>query len=134
MPHYKIVNITGKLPKRHMNKDISVNVEYHVGFQKKFSKLKVNDEILLTCKTLPVSIHQLRIKGLITIAEISENEFVRLQKPSSKIKTEIEKKRIESKDKDNVSEDNEDNDSEDNKTKNKSKNKKSISTAIIKED
>lgn len=84
MAHYKIKNITGSLPKRHVNKDTVLNIEYHVGFQKKYRKLGVHDEILLTCKTLPVSLHQLRVKKLITISEISENEFTRLQKPSAK--------------------------------------------------
>lgn len=84
MAHYKIVNITGKLPKRHVNKDMKLKIEYHVGFQKKYRELNVGDEILLTCKTLPVSIHNLRAKKLITIVEISENEFVRLQKPSAR--------------------------------------------------
>ena len=84
MAHYKIKNITGKLPKRHVDKDRVLNVEYHVGFQKKFRKLNAGEEILLTCKTLPVSIHTLRTKNLITIIEINENEFNRLQKPSAK--------------------------------------------------
>lgn len=84
MAHYKIKNITGKLPKRHVNKDMLLKIEYHVGFQKKFSKLGVDEEILLTCRTLPVSIHNLRAKNLIIISEISENEFARLQKPSAR--------------------------------------------------
>ena len=86
MAHYKIKNITGKLGKRHVNKDSVLNIEYHVGFQKKFRKLGVNDEVLLTCRTLPVSIQLLRAKKLVTITEISENEFVRLQKPSARRK------------------------------------------------
>lgn len=84
MAHYKIVNITGKLPKRHINKDMILKIEYHVGFHKKYKDLNAGGEILLTCRTLPVSIHNLRAKKLITIKEISENEFVRLQKPSAK--------------------------------------------------
>ena len=84
MAHYKIKNITGKLPKRHINKDTILKIEYHVGFQKKYRNIGVNDEMLLTCRTLPVSIHALRTKQLIIITEISENEFVKLQKPSAK--------------------------------------------------
>ena len=94
MAHYKIVNITGKLPKRHVNKDMRLKIEYHVGFQKKFKDLNVGSEILLTCRTLPVSIHSLRAKRLITISEISENEFVRLQKPSAKKEPVVVKKAV----------------------------------------
>ena len=43
MAHYKIKNITGKLPKRHVNKDTILNIEYQVGFHKKFKKLNFND-------------------------------------------------------------------------------------------
>lgn len=91
MAHYKIKNITGKLGKRHVDKDTILNIEYHVGFQKKFRKLGVNGEMLLTCRTLPVSIHTLRAKKLIIINEISENEFAKLQKPSARIKPTIKK-------------------------------------------
>ena len=84
MAHYKIKNITGKLPKRHVNKDTILNIEYQVGFHKKFKKLNFNDEIVLSCRRLPISIHGLRAKQLITVTEISENEFMRLQKPSAR--------------------------------------------------
>ena len=93
MAHYKIKNITGKLTKRHVSKDIVLNIEYHVGFQKKYCKLGVGNEMLLTCRTLPVSVHGLRAKNLIIVTEISENEFVKLQKPSAK-KTEVKPKKI----------------------------------------
>lgn len=101
MAHYKIKNITNNLPKRHVDKDRVLKVEYHVGFQKKFREVYPNEEILMTCRTLPVSIHGLRAKKLITVSEISENEFIRLQKPSSKIpkmqkpNLELEKKESE---------------------------------------
>lgn len=84
MSYYKIKNITGKLPKRHINKDMKLKIEYHVGFQKKFHELNFDGEIVLSCRKLPVSIHSLRAKQLINVIEISENEFMRLQKPSAK--------------------------------------------------
>lgn len=84
MSYYKIKNITGKLPKRHINKDMKLNIEYHVGFQKKYHELSGDNEIVLSCRRLPVSIQSLRAKQLINIIEISENEFMRLQKPSAK--------------------------------------------------
>ena len=84
MSYYKIKNITGKLPKRHINKDMDLKIEYHVGFQKKYHTLGADNEIVLSCRILPVSIHSLRAKQLINVVEISENEFMRLQKPSAK--------------------------------------------------
>ena len=84
MSYYKIKNITGKLPKRHINKDMDLKIEYHVGFQKKYHTLGADNEIVLSCRKLPVSIHNLRAKQLINVIEISENEFMRLQKPSAK--------------------------------------------------
>ncbi len=84
MSYYKIKNITGKLPKRHINKDMGLKIEYHVGFQKKYHLLVSDTEIVLSCRKLPISIHNLRAKQLINIIEISENEFMRLQKPSAK--------------------------------------------------
>jgi hypothetical protein len=86
MAHYKIKNITDKFGKRHVNKDSVLNIEYHVGFQKKYRRLAAGDEIVLSCRTLPVSIHTLRAKKMITVMEISENEFARLQKPSARKK------------------------------------------------
>jgi len=84
MSYYKIKNVTGKLPKRHINKDMKVKIEYHVGFQKKYHELNADNEIVLSCRKLPVSIQSLRAKQLINVIEISENEFNRLQKPSAK--------------------------------------------------
>lgn len=92
MAHYKIKNITGKLPKRHVNKDTVLKIEYHVGFLKKFRSLNVGDELLLTCRTLPVSVQNLRAKQLVIISQISANEFVKLQKPSARRKPPVEKK------------------------------------------
>ena len=100
MAHYKIKNITGNLPKRHINKDTNLSIEYQVGFHKKFKNLNFNDEIVLSCRRLPISVHGLRAKQLITVTEISENEFMRLQKPSARktpiipIKAPVKKKEV----------------------------------------
>lgn len=90
MAYYKIKNITGSLAKRHQNKDMELKVEYLVGFQKKVYTLPVGQELVMSCKALPLQIHTLRAKGLVNVIEISENEFMKLQKPSAK-KTSVEK-------------------------------------------
>lgn len=84
MAYYKIKNMTGSLAKRHQNKDSELKVEYLVGFQKKVHNLPVGQELVMSCRTLPVQIHTLRAKGLVSVTEISENEFMKLQKPSAK--------------------------------------------------
>lgn len=84
MAYYKIKNITGSLAKRHQNKDTELKVEYVVGLQKKIFNLPVGQELVLSCRTLPIQIHTLRLKGLVSVTEISENEFMKLQKPSAK--------------------------------------------------
>ena len=129
MAHYKIKNITGKLAKRHVSKDTILNIEYHVGFQKKFRKLGVNNEILLTCRTLPVSVQLLRAKKLITVSEISENEFVRLQKPSAKPAPVKETKKVAPKE-----EVKEEVEAKEEPKKKRTYKKKAESTAIVKEE
>ena len=89
MAFFKIKNICDTLGKRDINKDRVVDIEYSVGFQKKTYKLNSGDEVVISCKTLPVSVRSLRVKELITVQEIDEHEFHRLQKPSAK---KVEKK------------------------------------------
>jgi hypothetical protein len=97
MGYYKIENVTNKLPKRHSHKDRALDIEYVVGFQKKTHKLGVGQEIMLSCRSLPVSIHGYRAKGFVRVVEISENEFLKLQKPSARKrpqKTEVVEKKV----------------------------------------
>lgn len=97
MGYFKIKNITNTLGKRDINKDRELSVEYNIGFTKKVHKIKSGDELIISSKSLPVSAHQLRLKGLATVVEISENEFIRLQKPSAAKKKVVETKKVEPK-------------------------------------
>lgn len=125
MGYYKIKNITNNLGKRDTNKDLTLNVEYNVGFQKKYKKLPPNEEIIMQCKSLPASIHTLRVKKFIKINEISENEFIRLQKPSSgkKSKDNSDEKKIESNN-NSIKNSKTNNKRDDEKVENKTSNKK----------
>lgn len=125
MTHYKIKNITNRLPKRHIEKDSVLKIEYHIGFQKKYKSLKPNEEMVLTCKKLPVSVHQLRMKNFIQVSEISENDFNRLQKPSLKLKKNLEKKVEELENNDESSDDDSDEDSGTYSSKSTNKSKRS---------
>lgn len=95
MGYYRIINITNRLGKRDINKDRELSVEYNIGFTKRIHKIKSGDELIISSKSLPVSAHQLRLKGLVNVIEISENEFTKLQKPSAGKKVQEAKKKVE---------------------------------------
>ena len=77
MGYYSIKNITNKLPKRHSKKDSSLIIHYNVGFKPSKYELKPNEEIFISCKTIPSNIQLLRIKSLVWVKEISENVFLK---------------------------------------------------------
>ena len=95
MGYYKIQNVTNKLPKRHINKDVSVDIEYNVGFKKNIYKLNAGGIIGIACSNIPIKLHTLRAKKLITIIEIGEKEFQNLKnpKPVKTIKIETKKEK-----------------------------------------
>ena len=84
MAYYKIKNITNSLAKRHDNKNKTLDITYNVGFNKKTYILPVGGEMIISCMNLPVNIQTLRIKQLVTVKEISENEFLKSQRPNAK--------------------------------------------------
>jgi hypothetical protein len=75
MGHYKIKNITDKLPKRDFRKDSVLSVDYNDGFINKVYNLNSGEEILISCSNIPTNIHLLRMKSLVTVIEISENMY-----------------------------------------------------------
>lgn len=75
MGFYKIKNVTNRLPKRNPNKDRVLKIDYKVGFKNEFYNLKAGEEIAISCTNLPVNIHVLRAKSLITVSQISEGLF-----------------------------------------------------------
>jgi len=81
MGYFKIKNITNSLPKRHVKKDSMVEIEYSGGFIKKSFKLNSGAEAYIEAGNLPISIHKLRMKGMISIVEVSKNDFYKKQKP-----------------------------------------------------
>jgi hypothetical protein len=54
-----------------------------VGFEKKTQKLPVGGEIYISCGNLPISVHKLRIKKLVSVREVSQNEFFKAHKPKT---------------------------------------------------
>ena len=80
MAYYKIKNITQTLAKRDANKDKILNIKYNIGFIEKIYSLPVGQEMIISCTNLPTTIQSLRIKGFVTVREISENEFLKNQR------------------------------------------------------
>jgi hypothetical protein len=75
MKTYKITNTTNLVGRRDSKYNTIVNIEYIDNRIKKNTKLKAGDTVFLTVESLPLSIHRLRIKNLITVTEISATEL-----------------------------------------------------------
>ena len=87
MNTYKITNITNLLGKRETNFNKVVDVEYLDKRIKKANKLKAGQTMFLSIPSLPLSVHRLRIKGLISISEVSPAELAKtMAKPQPKAK------------------------------------------------
>lgn len=72
MSTYKITNITNFLGKRDYNYNSNLDVEFVDNMMKKIVTIKPNDSVYLTIQSLPLSIHRLRVKNLITVSETNE--------------------------------------------------------------
>lgn len=81
MAYYKITSLTATLPKRHMHKDKALNIQYRENFSEKSYNLPVNGTLYISAPSLPINLHKLRMKKLITIVEVSKNTFMKLKNP-----------------------------------------------------
>jgi len=81
MGYYKIKNITNLLGKRHLSKNTTLDVEYSSGYKKESFLLNVGGIAYFEAGNLPFNIHKLRMKNMITVVEVSKNEFYKKQKP-----------------------------------------------------
>jgi hypothetical protein len=75
MTTFKITNITHLLGKRGFKSNSELEVEYIDNMQKKTLKIKPQETVYIALNSLPLSIHRLRIKGLVTVNEISKKEM-----------------------------------------------------------
>lgn len=75
MTTFKITNITNFAGKRDPRANSSIDIEYVDKMTKRNISVKPNSSVYLTVPILPLSVHRLRIKGLITVVEVSENEL-----------------------------------------------------------
>lgn len=81
MTTYKITNVTNLVGKRDPKHNSVVNIDYVDNRTKKTLVLKAGEEVFISVQSLPLSVHRLRIKKLIEIAEVSPAV---LKKPAPK--------------------------------------------------
>lgn len=84
MNTYKIINITDKLGKREMNSNSPLKIEYLDGMERKTMILKPNEEVYFTTNSLPISLHKYRVKGLVSISDVTDKELRKIK--SEKVK------------------------------------------------
>jgi hypothetical protein len=82
MNTYKITNITNLAGKRDINYNKVLDITYLNNRIKQVKKLKAGQDMFLSIPSLPLSVHRLRIKGLISITEVSAAELAKTMKAS----------------------------------------------------
>jgi len=107
MSTYKITNITNFLGKRDYKYNSNLDVEFVDNMIKKIVTIKPNDNVYLTIPTLPLSVHRLRVKNLITVSEVDdvilsetstkETPVKETPKPENVLIDQVEIKKIEKK-------------------------------------
>ena len=75
MNTYKITNITNTAGKRDFKFNSSLNIEYVDNMMKKTVAVKPGESLYLTVSALPMSVHKLRIKNLVSVVEVSHSEL-----------------------------------------------------------
>jgi hypothetical protein len=84
MNTYKITNITNFAGKRDYKFNSDLDIEYVDNMMKKTVKVKPNQTVFLTVESLPLSVHRLRVKNLVTVTEVSKNELAGLMAEQKK--------------------------------------------------
>jgi len=82
MSTFKVTNRTSTRAKRDVNFNSTVDIDYIDDMERKVIGLKPNETIYFTAKSLPLSLHKLRIKGLVSVTEVSDSQLSKLQRPS----------------------------------------------------
>lgn len=94
---YKITNITNLAGKRDFKYNSDLEFDVIDNMVNKSIKIKPGDTIFLTVQSLPLSIHNLRVKNLITVTEVSEMEATKsiIAVKPKKVEKEVEIKEEE---------------------------------------
>ena len=80
MSTFKIINITNLASKRDFKYNSILDIDYVDKMTKKIISIKPGDTAYLTIPSLPLSVHRLRVKNLITVDEIDSIEFAKSMK------------------------------------------------------
>jgi hypothetical protein len=75
MSNYKITNITDTTGKRNLRFNSILDIDYVDEMQKKSIKIKPGETVFLQIHSLPLSVHKLRVRKLVSVVEISNNEL-----------------------------------------------------------
>jgi len=89
MTIYKITNITNFAGKREVKFNSPLDIEYVDAMMKKTIVVKPGETIFLQISSLPLSVHRLRVKRLISVVEVGATE---LQKTIDAAKPAVPKK------------------------------------------
>ena len=86
MNTYKITNLTNTAGKRDFKFNSPLNIDYIDKMIKKTVTIQPGASLYLTVPSLPISVHKLRAKNLISVVEVSAKEladFMNNAKPKS---------------------------------------------------
>jgi hypothetical protein len=75
MTNYKITNITDGAGKRDSKFNTTLNIDYVDAMMKKSIEIKPGETVFLKIHSLPLSVHRLRVKKLISVVEVNDNEL-----------------------------------------------------------
>jgi hypothetical protein len=94
MNTYKITNLTNLAGKRDVKFNSVLDIDYIDSRVKKTIKLRPGDTVFLQIASLPISIHRLMVKKLISVIEIGECELRNNMNALKPKKTEIIDKKV----------------------------------------
>jgi uncharacterized pyridoxal phosphate-containing UPF0001 family protein len=86
MAYYKVKNITNTLAKRDSQKDSKLTITLNNGLFPSDQSIGVGQDVLIECMRVPTELQKLRVKGLVTIVEVSKNEYLNRLKENEKPK------------------------------------------------
>lgn len=75
MNTYKITNLTNTVGKRETKFNSILDIDYVDSMVKKTIKVKPGETVYLTINSLPLSVHRLRVKNLVSVVEIDDTEL-----------------------------------------------------------
>lgn len=77
MGYFKITNITNSLGKRHPRFNTTQVIETKGLFDSVQTNILPGTSIIVESDFLPVSAHQLRVKGYVIVQEINKNDYIK---------------------------------------------------------